>query len=121
MDKDLLHKLVEEAVAALVYKWRHKTAYTDSAPVDEVSDINMWMWEVENKNVPCTTGPVDMLLDAERPLVADLRYLYLWHCARNKLVDDIVTMKKSQKRVHANLERVYYSHALTIMEASALG
>lgn len=71
--------------------------------------------------MPRTTVPINTLLDVERALVADLRYLYLWHIAREIPVNDILTMKKSWKRSEADTERVYYTAALTIMKASALG
>ncbi|KAG0580507.1 hypothetical protein KC19_4G178500 [Ceratodon purpureus] len=118
-------RLFEEFVAELSFRKakRHKTAYTDSIPipVDEVQEVTLWEHEVEKGGVPCTTEHVDMLLDPERALLADLRYLHLWHIARNKPAGDIVRMKRSRNRSQADLEQVYYSHALTIMRASAQG
>jgi hypothetical protein len=64
---------------------------------------------------------VDTLLEKERPLLADMRYLHLLHIARKIPTNDIVNMKKSRKRTEHDLEQVYYPHALRILEASAQG
>lgn len=64
---------------------------------------------------------MDVLLDLERALPVDLCHLYLWHIARNKPTGDIARMKKNPKRLQADLERVYFSHAPTVMRASAQG
>jgi phenylpyruvate tautomerase PptA (4-oxalocrotonate tautomerase family) len=55
---------------------RHKTAYT-SVVVGDVDEELLWEIEVQNADVSCRVVDVDRLLDAERPLVADLRYLWL--------------------------------------------
>jgi hypothetical protein len=60
---------------------RRKTAYT-SVAVGDVDEELLWKNEVQNTNVSCRVVGVDKLLDAERPLVADLRYLRLLHVGR---------------------------------------
>ena len=89
--------------------------------MEKVSETVLWDYEVEEKGVPRTAGPVDTLLDPERALLADLRYLHLLHIARNKSIKDIVGMKRKRTREQHDLEEVYYGHALAIVKASAEG
>ena len=70
MDRNLVKELVEELASQM--SKRHKMAYTDSIPMDEVEEIILWRNEVERLGVPCTTEHVDTLLDPERALLADL-------------------------------------------------
>jgi hypothetical protein len=99
---------------------RHKTAYT-SVVVGDVDEELLWEIEVQNADVSCRVVDVDRLLDAERPLVADLRYLWLLHVGRTTSLSDIVKMKKQRNRRQHDLERYYYNPALTILRASAKG
>jgi hypothetical protein len=64
---------------------------------------------------------VDTLLEKERPLLANLRYLHLLHVVKKIPADDIINLKKDKKQMEPGLEQVYYPHALRILQASTQG
>jgi hypothetical protein len=118
---------LENMVYALLEKMsrtkRHKTAYMSSIPIplDEHEETELWKRTIDESRLSMSTGHVDTVLEKERPLLADMRYLHLLHIVRKIPADDIIHMKKGRKRLELGLEQVYYPHALRILEASAQG
>ena len=112
-----------ESVSSQQTVKRHRSSYTVTVPGDKVDEAVLWRAEVVAKEVSREIVSVADLLQPQRPLLAELRWLQLKIAARkpSASLEPIKAMRAARLPGQRDLEVPYHPLLLLFYQAAAQG